>query len=133
MHWNHPVTESLSECRSQTLEGHFSDPSADFQEVFVGGLPNDTTEQDVEQAFSAVGEVVCVRLNRRRKTGECKGFAFVRYKDLLTAERACRDVNKVSHQTSAQMSDACWASILRPGHLDVWNAASLCWPEGSGL
>ena len=68
----------------------------EFVEVFVGGLPSDVTQEEVTEAFSKVGEVLSVRLNRRKKTGECKGFGFVRYKDQLTAEIACRDIKEVS-------------------------------------
>lgn len=67
----------------------------DFVEVFVGGLPPDATDEGVEQAFAAVGEVLSVRLNRRKKTGECKGFGFIRYADQPTAERACQGVKEV--------------------------------------
>jgi len=64
-------------------------------EVFVGGLPPDTKEEEVQQAFSAVGQVTGLRLNRRKRTGECKGFGFVRYTDQATAEKACSEVREV--------------------------------------
>ena len=65
-------------------------------EVFVGGLPPDTKEEEVQQAFSAVGQVTGLRLNRRKRTGECKGFGFVRYTDQATAEKACSEVREAS-------------------------------------
>ena len=64
-----------------------------------GGLPGDVTEDDVAGIFGGVGEVLGVRLNRRRKTGERKGFAFVRFHDQLTAERACQEVKEVTLPT----------------------------------
>lgn len=64
-------------------------------EVFVGGLPPDVKEAEVQQAFSAVGQVTGLRLNRRKRTGECKGFGFVRYTDQATAEKACSEVREV--------------------------------------
>lgn len=66
-----------------------------FVEVFVGGLPPDATDEGVEAAFAAVGHVLSVRLNRRKKTGECKGFGFIRFADQATAERACQEVREV--------------------------------------
>jgi len=66
-----------------------------WTEVFVGGLPPFADEVTVNTAFSAVGEVLSVRLNRRKKTGECKGFGFIRYADQATAERACSEVKEV--------------------------------------
>ncbi|KAL3161121.1 hypothetical protein ABBQ38_009496 [Trebouxia sp. C0009 RCD-2024] len=64
-------------------------------EVFVGGLPPDVREEEVQQAFAAVGQVTGLRLNRRKRTGECKGFGFVRYADQGTAEKACSEVREV--------------------------------------
>lgn len=69
-------------------------------EVFVGGLPPDTKEEEVQQAFSAVGQVTGLRLNRRKRTGECKGFGFVRYTDQATAEKACSEVREASSSST---------------------------------
>ena len=83
-------------CRSVTSSG---DDDSELEglavEVFVGGLPPDTTEEEVQQAFAAVGQVTGLRLNRRKRTGECKGFGFVRYTDQATAEKACSEVREV--------------------------------------
>lgn len=80
-------------------ESSGKDDSSNFDisavEVFVGGLPPDTREEQVQQAFSVVGQVISLRLNRRKRTGECKGFGFVRYNDQTTAERACAEVQEV--------------------------------------
>lgn len=81
-------TESSGKDDSSTYDGS-------AVEVFVGGLPPDTREDQVQQAFSAVGQVISLRLNRRKRTGECKGFGFVRYNDQATAERACAEVQEV--------------------------------------
>lgn len=75
-------------------------------EVFVGGLPPDTREEQVQQAFSAVGQVISLRLNRRKRTGECKGFGFVRYNDQATAERACAEVQEVHFPVDHVVSEA---------------------------
>ena len=82
-----------TECRSEEPE---ADTFPEFVEVFVGGLPSDVTQEEVTETFSTGGEVLGVRLNRRKKTGECKGFGFVRFKDQLTAEVACRDIKEAS-------------------------------------
>ena len=86
-------------CRSPDGEVPKEAAVPEFQEVFVGGLPGDVTEDDVAGIFGGVGEVLGVRLNRRRKTGESKGFAFVRFRDQLTAERACQEVKEVTLPT----------------------------------
>lgn len=82
-------------CRDDEPDGEADQRPAEFVEVFVGGLPSDVTQEQVTEVFSKIGEVLSVRLNRRKKTGECKGFGFVRYGNQLTAEVACRDVKEV--------------------------------------
>ncbi|KAK8693382.1 hypothetical protein V6N13_070966 [Hibiscus sabdariffa] len=48
-------------------------------EVFVGGLDNDATEDDIRKVFCQVGEVVEVRLMMNPQTKKNKGFAFLRF------------------------------------------------------
>ena len=82
-------------CRSPDSSGDDSELEGLAVEVFVGGLPPDTKEEEVQRAFAAVGQVTGLRLNRRKRTGECKGFGFVRYSDQATAEKACSEVREV--------------------------------------
>lgn len=99
-------------------------------EVFVGGLPPDTTEEEVQQAFAAVGQVTGLRLNRRKRTGECKGFGFVRYTDQATAEKACSEVLEVCCLSSEvfsllkaavchEQTTDCYADVLAAAHIKV--------------
>lgn len=85
-------------CRSDsTGKDDVGDFDSTAVEIFIGGLPPDCKEEQVEQAFSLVGQVIGLRLNRRKRTGECKGFGFVRYSDQATAERACSEIHEVRH------------------------------------
>jgi RNA recognition motif. (a.k.a. RRM, RBD, or RNP domain) len=63
-------------------------------EVFVGGLPPDATEEIVKEAFARIGTVVSVRLTRRKKSQECKGFGFVRFECSADAERAINEITE---------------------------------------
>eukprot|EP00884_Botryococcus_braunii_P002695 jgi/Botrbrau1/12426/Bobra.0229s0022.1 len=74
-------------------DGNGSDSAAN--EVFVGGLPPCASDEEVKEAFAKVGQVVSVRLNRRKKTGECKGFGFVKFADSEAAERAIAEISQV--------------------------------------
>ncbi|KAJ9561262.1 hypothetical protein OSB04_006422 [Centaurea solstitialis] len=47
-------------------------------EVFVGGLDRDTTEEDLREVFSQVGDITEVRLLMNPMTNKNKGFAFIR-------------------------------------------------------
>lgn len=91
-----PETPDTTRMEEDTLAVQSTEPGSKqaFVEVFVGGLPPDATDEGVEAAFAAVGHVLSVRLNRRKKTGECKGFGFIRFADQATAERACQEVRE---------------------------------------
>uniref|UniRef100_A0A0E0J0B2 RRM domain-containing protein n=1 Tax=Oryza nivara TaxID=4536 RepID=A0A0E0J0B2_ORYNI len=47
-------------------------------EVFIGGLPRDTTEEDLRELCDSFGEIYEVRLMKDKETKENKGFAFGR-------------------------------------------------------
>jgi cold-inducible RNA-binding protein len=47
------------------------------QKIYVGNLPFDSTDRDVEQLFAAHGEVISVALPTDRERGWPRGFGFV--------------------------------------------------------
>ena len=47
------------------------------QKIYVGNLPFDATEEQVEKAFAQFGEVSSVVLPSDRETGRPRGFGFV--------------------------------------------------------
>ena len=49
--------------------------------VFVGNVPHEVTDEEFQAAFGDCGEVESVRLGRDRKTGLCRGFGYVLFKD----------------------------------------------------
>ncbi|GAB4861998.1 hypothetical protein Ancab_037252 [Ancistrocladus abbreviatus] len=61
-------------------------------EVFVGGLDKDATEEDLKKVFSAVGEIVEVRLMMNPQTKKNKGFAFLRFATIEQAKRAVTEL-----------------------------------------
>jgi len=61
--------------------------------LYVGGLHNNVTEQDVRAMFAEFGEVDFVDLHRDAETGNSKGFAFVQFRDPEAAKRALVQVN----------------------------------------
>ncbi|KPP64664.1 TAR DNA-binding protein 43-like [Scleropages formosus] len=50
-------------------------------DLIVLGLPWKTSEQDLKDYFSTFGEVIMVQVKRDVKTGNSKGFGFVRFTD----------------------------------------------------
>jgi len=45
--------------------------------IYVGNLPYEVTEEQLQEAFAAFGEINSVKILRDRDTGESKGFGFV--------------------------------------------------------
>ncbi len=57
--------------------------------LFVGNLPYQTIEQDIQDLFAQAGNVTSVNLMFDKFTGKSRGFAFV---ELATAEEANKAV-----------------------------------------
>ncbi len=56
--------------------------------MFVGGLPFSTTQTELEELFSEVGEIGDVFIPTDRETGKPRGFAFVEFADAAHATAA---------------------------------------------
>ncbi|MDQ6662705.1 MAG: RNA-binding protein [Chloroflexota bacterium] len=61
--------------------------------LYVGGLPYQTTEQDLSDLFSQVGDVTSVTVITDRDTGRSKGFGFVEMGDDEQARSAIERLN----------------------------------------
>jgi RNA recognition motif-containing protein len=62
--------------------------------LYVGNLPYETTEQDLQALFDSVGQVSTVNLVRDRATGQARGFAFVEMSDAEGAKRAISELDR---------------------------------------
>lgn len=70
-----------------------SQSQANSRSVFVGNIPYEATEEQIQEIFSQVGPVVTFRLVFDRDTGKPKGYGFVEYRDSQTALSAMRNLN----------------------------------------
>ena len=61
--------------------------------LYVGGLPYATTEDELEDLFSAHGTVESARVITDRMTGRSKGFGFVEMGNQEEAEAAIAKLN----------------------------------------
>ena len=61
--------------------------------LYVGNLSYDTTEAQLRDAFTAVGEVDSVSLITDRDSGRSKGFAFVEMPNEAEAKSAIEKLN----------------------------------------
>ncbi|KAJ6311105.1 hypothetical protein OIU76_015767 [Salix suchowensis] len=51
-------------------------------EVYIGGIPNDASEEDLRDFCESVGEVTEVRIMREKDSSENRGFAFVTFRSV---------------------------------------------------
>ncbi len=63
------------------------------RKLYVGNLPYDTGEADLQQLFAAVGTVDSVNVMRDMATGRARGFAFV---EMSTEEEARKAIAQFS-------------------------------------
>ncbi len=61
--------------------------------IYVGNLSFQTTEEELEGAFAAHGEVQSARIITDRYTGQSRGFGFVEMADNAAAEAAIQSLN----------------------------------------
>jgi RNA recognition motif-containing protein len=61
------------------------------KKLYVGNLPYTTTEQDLRDLFSQVGEIGELSVITDRYTGQSKGFAFV---EMVSDDAAAEAISK---------------------------------------
>jgi RNA recognition motif-containing protein len=62
--------------------------------LYVGNLPYETSEAELQTLFEGVGAVSTVSLVRDRATGQPRGFAFVEMSDAEGARRAIAELDR---------------------------------------
>jgi cold-inducible RNA-binding protein len=63
--------------------------------LYVGNLPYQMTDAELEETFAQVGEVVDAVVVMDRDTGQSRGFGFVEMADAETAEAAVEQLNGI--------------------------------------
>ena len=63
------------------------------RKLYVGNLPYDTSEQDLQTLFAGAGTVETVNLMRDMATGRARGFAFV---EMATDEEAQQAISMLN-------------------------------------
>jgi len=62
-------------------------------DIYVGNLPYDVSDTDLQQLFEQHGSVASARVVIDRATGRSKGFGFVQMDDRSEAEKAIEGTN----------------------------------------
>ena len=61
--------------------------------IYVGNLSNQTTEDDLRQAFEAFGQVESANIIKDKFSGESRGFGFVEIPSKEEAQKAIEEMN----------------------------------------
>jgi len=61
--------------------------------IFVGNLPHQMTEQELQTLFTEVGPVVSAKIITDRHTGQSRGFGFVEMETKSDGQRAISMLN----------------------------------------
>lgn len=69
--------------------------------LYVGNLPKELERQELEAVFSEYDDSVSTKLITDRKTGKCRGFAFVTVKDDEQADQIIEKYNGYQLKESA--------------------------------
>ncbi|XP_052174797.1 heterogeneous nuclear ribonucleoprotein Q [Diospyros lotus] len=62
-------------------------------EVYLGGIPQDASEEDLRSFCASVGEVTEVRIMKGKDSSENKGYAFVTFRTKELATKAIKELN----------------------------------------
>ncbi len=66
--------------------------------IYVGNLPYNTEESDLEQLFSQSGDVASVSIVKDRDTGRSKGFGFVEFTEQDSSSNAISELDGFEFQ-----------------------------------
>jgi len=61
--------------------------------IYVGNLSPETTEQELQEAFNAFGQVTSVTIIKDRYSGQSRGFGFVEMPSKAEAQAAISGLN----------------------------------------
>ena len=80
--------------------------------LYVGNLPYEATESDLQTLFETSGQVASINIVRDRATGQARGFAFVEMSDTESARKAINDLDK--HQYGGRSLNVSEAKPMTP-------------------
>lgn len=63
------------------------------KKLYVGSIPFQASEEDLQELFSRAGEVESVRIINDSQTGQSKGFGFIEMATEEDAKKAISDLN----------------------------------------
>lgn len=84
-------------------------------EIFVGNLPFEVTQEELNAAFAQYGEVASIKMLTDRETGRFRGIAFVTMNDAEQGANAIKSLNGADMGGRAMRVDESKPRESRPG------------------
>ncbi|KAK2757891.1 hypothetical protein FQN54_004297 [Arachnomyces sp. PD_36] len=75
---------------------------APSKRIFVGNLSFDATKEAIQEHFAPCGNIVNVHVATFEDSGKCKGYSWVEFEELESAEAAVRGFVKVPEEDSEE-------------------------------
>ncbi|CAH1774739.1 unnamed protein product [Owenia fusiformis] len=79
--------------RKERIE-QMGDKAKRFTNVYIKNLPEDTTDEKLDELCSPFGCIVSAKVMTDDSSGRAKGFGFVSYENAEDAEKCCDDLNE---------------------------------------
>lgn len=86
--------------------------------IFVGGLSQEITEEDLKQEFVKFGQVDAVKIILDNYSGRSKGYGFIEMPDTDEAKTAIENLNKKEIKGTKISVEAAKPRAQRRGHDD---------------
>ncbi|XP_021342671.1 heterogeneous nuclear ribonucleoprotein 87F-like isoform X4 [Mizuhopecten yessoensis] len=71
----------------RAMPREFNEPQESTKKMFIGGLKDDTSEDQVKEAFCTYGDIERVDLIRDKESNKVKGFGFVEFQDTDSVDK----------------------------------------------
>merc|ERR1712001_234674 len=103
----HTIDGKTVETKRATPREEFGKPEAGqtVKKIFVGGLKEDHTEDDIRQYFEEFGKIVAITRLTEKDTGKPRGFGFVEFDDYDPVDKAILKGNQSGHQIKGKRVD----------------------------
>lgn len=83
--------------------------------IYIGNISPSVTEKDIQQAFSAFGDIQAVNIVRARPSGDSLGYGFVIMPHLAQAQEAIEAMNNREFHGQPICVEKGRRGLIKPG------------------